>query len=100
MVSVEAQTIKDSIARFKDLNWQPGGVTYNDLDRHLSKQGVTSGAIKSNIINAALECQVITSTGTKGHRKFYYNGDRQLKAINSEALPFDKPEGEDEAVPF
>ena len=100
VVSVEAQTIKDSIARFKDLNWQPGGVTYNDLDRHLSKQGVTSGAIKSNIINAALECQVITSTGTKGHRKFYYNGDRQLKAISPEALPFDKPEGEDEAVPF
>ena len=100
VVSVEAQTIKDSIARFKDLNWQPGGVTYNDLDRHLSKQGVTSGAIKSNIINAALECQVITSTGTKGHRKFYYNGDRQLKAISQEALPFDKPEGEDEAVPF
>ena len=100
VVSVEAQTIKDSIARFKDLNWQPGGVTYNELDRHLSKQGVTSGAIKSNIINAALECQVITSTGTKGHRKFYYNGDRQLKAISPEALPFDKPEGEDEAVPF
>ena len=100
VVSVEAQTIKDSIARFKDLNWQPGGVTYNDLDRHLAKQGVTSGAIKSNIINAALECQVITSTGTKGHRKFYYNGDRQLKAISPEALPFDKPEGEDEAVPF
>ena len=100
VVSVEAQTIKDSIARFKDLNWQPGGVTYNDLDRHLNKQGVTSGAIKSNIINAALECQVITSTGTKGHRKFYYNGERQLKAISPEALPFDKPESEDEAVPF
>ena len=96
----DEEVIKDSIARFKDLNWQPGGVTYNDLDRHLSKQGVTSGAIKSNIINAALECQVITSTGTKGHRKFYYNGDRQLKAISPEALPFDKPEGEDEAVPF
>lgn len=98
--NTDEEVIKDSIARFKDLNWQPGGVTYNDLDRHLSKQGVTSGAIKSNIINAALECQVITSTGTKGHRKFYYNGDRQLKAISPEALPFDKPEGEDEAVPF
>lgn len=100
VVSVEAQTIKDSIARFKDLNWQPGGVTYNDLDRHLSKQGVTSGAIKSNIINAALECQVITSTGTKGHRKFYYNGDRLPKATTESNLPFDKPEGDDGAVPF
>lgn len=100
VINPEEETLKECIARFKDLNWQPGGVTYNDLDRHLSKQGVTSGAIKSNIINAALECQVITSTGTKGHRKFYYNGDRQLKAISPEALPFDKPEGEDGVVPF
>ena len=99
VISHEAQTIKESVARFKDLNWQPGGVAYNDLDRHLNKQGVTSPTIKKNIINAALECEVITSTGTKGHRKFYYNGERQLKAISPEALPFDKPEGED-AVPF
>ena len=98
VISHEAQTIKESVARFKDLNWQPGGVAYNDLDRHLNKQGVTSPTIKKNIINAALECEVITSTGTKGHRKFYYNGERQLKAISQEALPFDKPE--DEAVPF
>ena len=100
VISHEAQTIKESVARFKDLNWQPGGVAYNDLDRHLNKQGVTSPTIKKNIINAALECEVITSTGTKGHRKFYYNGERQLKAISQEALPFDKPEGEDDAVPF
>jgi len=99
VISHEAQTIKESVARFKDLNWQPGGVAYNDLDRHLNKQGVTSPTIKKNIINAALECEVITSTGTKGHRKFYYNGERQLKAISPEALPFDKPEGDD-AVPF
>lgn len=100
VISHEAQTIKESVARFKDLNWQPGGVAYNDLDRHLNKQGVTSPTIKKNIINAALECEVITSTGTKGHRKFYYNGERQLKAISPEALPFVKPEGEEEAVPF
>ena len=100
VINPEEETLKECIARFKDMNWTSGGATYSDLDKHLTSQGITSGATRSKLINAALECQVITSEGSKGHRKFYYNGERQLKAINPEALPFDKPEGEDEAVPF
>ena len=100
VVNVEEETIKECVARFKDLNWSSSGVTYSDLDKHLSGQGITSGATRSKLINAALDCQVITSEGSKGHRKFYYKGERQLKAISPEALPFDKPEGEDEVVPF
>lgn len=100
VINPEEETLKECIARFKDMNWTSGGATYSDLDKHLTSQGITSGATRSKLINAALECQVITSEGSKGHRKFYYNGERQLKAISPEALPFDKPEGEDEAVPF
>ena len=100
VINPEEETLKECIARFKDMNWTSGGATYSDLDKHLTSQGITSGATRSKLINAALECQVITSEGSKGHRKFYYNGERQLKAISHEALPFDKPEGEDEAVPF
>ena len=100
VINPEEETLKECIARFKDLNWSSSGVTYSDLDNHLAGQGITSGPARSKLINAALECQVITSEGKKGHRKFFYNGERQLKAISPEALPFDKPEGEDEAVPF
>ena len=100
VINTEEETLKECIARFKDMNWTSGGATYSDLDKHLTSQGITSGATRSKLINAALECQVITSEGSKGHRKFYYNGERQLKDISPEALPFDKPEGEDDAVPF
>ena len=100
VINPEEETLKECIARFKDMNWTSGGATYSDLDKHLTSQGITSGTTRSKLINAALECQVITSEGSKGHRKFYYNGERQLKAISPEALPFDKPEGEDDAVPF
>ena len=100
VINPEEETLKECIARFKDMNWTSGGATYSDLDKHLTSQGITSGATRSKLINAALECQVITSEGSKGHRKFYYNGERQLKTISPEALPFDKPEGEDDAVPF
>ena len=100
VINPEEETLKECIARFKDMNWTSGGATYSDLDKHLTSQGITSGATRSKLINAALECQVIISEGSKGHRKFYYNGERQLKTISPEALPFDKPEGEDDAVPF
>ena len=100
VINPEEETLQECIARFKDMNWTSGGATYSDLDKHLTSQGITSGATRSKLINAALECQVIISEGSKGHRKFYYNGERQLKTISPEALPFDKPEGEDDAVPF
>ena len=98
VVNPEDETVQESIARFKDLNWTSSGVSYNDLDKHLSKQGVTSGATRSKLINAALDCQVITSDGKKGHRKFYYNGDKAIQDIETKTLPFDKQD--DEVVPF
>lgn len=100
VVNPEEKVLRESIERFKDLNWTSSGVTYNDLDKHLAGQGITSGATRSKLINAALECQVIVSEGKKGHRKFYYNGEQAIKDNDPKALPFDKPEGEDEAVPF
>ena len=100
IVNHDTKVLRESVARFKDLNWNSSGVTYNDLDKHLAGQGITSGATRSKLINAALECQVIVSEGKKGHRKFYYNGEQAIKDNDPKALPFDKPEGEDEAVPF
>ena len=96
--NMDEKTIAECIARFKDLNWSSSGLTYSDLDKHLTNQGITSGAAKSNMINAALDCQVITSQGKKGHRKFFFNGNKPMINNESESLPFDKPEGED--VPF
>ena len=96
--NIDEKTIGECIARFKDLNWSSSGLTYSDLDKHLTSQGITSGAAKSNMINAALDCQVITSQGKKGHRKFFFNGNKPLTNNDSESLPFDKPK--DEEVPF
>ena len=98
VINPEEETLKECIARFKDMNWTSGGATYSDLDKHLTSQGITSGATRSKLINAALECQVITSEGSKGHRKFYYNGDKAIKEIETKTLPFDKQD--DEVVPF
>ena len=98
VVNPEEETLKECIARFKDMNWTSGGATYSELDKHLSGQGITSGATRSKLINAALECQVITSEGSKGHRKFYYNGDKAVKRNEAKTLPFDKQN--DDTVPF
>lgn len=98
VINPEEETLKECIARFKDMNWTSGGATYSDLDKHLTSQGITSGTTRSKLINAALECQVITSEGSKGHRKFYYNGDKAIKDIETKTLPFDKQD--DEVVPF
>ena len=98
VVNVEEETIKECVARFKDLNWSSSGVTYSDLDNHLAGQGITSGPARSKLINAALECQVITSEGKKGHRKFFYNGDKAIKEIETKELPFNKQD--DEVVPY
>lgn len=98
LIDHDALAVKENIERFKDLKWTTSGVAYNDLDKHLAKQGVISGSKRSEIINSALDCQVITSTGTKGHRKFYFNGNKAVDKDNQVALPFTKPD-EDEA-PF
>ena len=87
VVNPEEKLLRESIERFKNLNWISSGVTYNDLDKHLSGQGITSGATRSKLINAALDCQVIKSEGTKGHRKFFYNGNKQINDDQT-SIPF------------
>lgn len=84
----EAAT-KESISLFKDLNWTQNGVAYNELETHLQyKKGVVDGPKRSKIINQALDCQVIYSTGSRGHRKFFYKGNNDFENDNQEALPF------------
>ena len=85
--------------RLKGLNWTSSGATYSDLCRHLAGQGITSNRKKENIINAAMEFGILTTTGTKGHFKYHYNGLRDIPNDEAKDLPFDKPEGDD-AVPF
>lgn len=99
IVNTEAKATKECIDRFKDLKWAPSGVAYNELDKHLTKQGIISGPKRSELINQALDCQVIISTGTKGHRKFFFNGTKEVEKDNQEALPFNANETE-EQVPF
>ena len=95
----EAAT-KESISLFKDLNWTQNGVAYNDLETHLQyKKGVVDGPKRSKIINQALDCQVIYSTGSRGHRKFFYKGNNDFENDNQEALPFTPINNEEEA-PF
>ena len=96
--SKEMQLMKECNERFKGFKWTSIGATYSDLERHLASQGITSNRKKGDLINAAKEFGILTTTGTKGHFKYYYNGIRDIPQDESKALPFDKP-GEDGA-PF
>ena len=97
--SKEMQLMKECNERLNGFNWTSSGATYSDLCRHLAGQGITSNRKKDNIINAAMEFGILTTTGTKGHFKYHYNGLRDIPQDEASALPFDKPEGDD-AVPF
>ena len=85
--------------RFKSFAWTSSGATYSDIERHLASQGITSNRKKGDLINAAKEFGILTTTGTKGHFKYHYNGLRDIPNDEAKPLPFDKPEGDD-AVPF
>ena len=97
--SKEIQMMKECNERFKSFNWTSSGATYTDLDKHLNNQGITSNRKKGDLINAAKEFGILTTTGTKGHFKYHYNGLKDIPNDEPSALPFDKPEGDD-AVPF
>ena len=97
--SREMQLMKECNDRFKAFNWTSIGATYSDLERHLANQGITSNRKKGDLINAAKEFGILTTTGTKGHFKYHYNGMKDIPQDESKARPFDKPEGDD-AVPF
>ena len=97
--SREMQLMKECNERFKGFNWTSGGATYSDLERHLAKQGITSNRKKGDLINAAKEFGILTTTGNKGHFKYHYNGLRDIPQDEPNALPFEAPK-KDEDVPF
>jgi hypothetical protein len=91
--SKEIQLMKECDERFKSFNWTSSGASYSDLDKHLAGQGITSNRKKDNLINAAKEFGILTTTGTKGHFKYHYNGLKTPQADEPNELPFDKNEG-------
>lgn len=97
--SKEIQLMKECDERFKSFNWTSSGASYSDLDKHLAGQGITSNRKKDNLINAAKEFGILTTTGTKGHFKYHYNGLKDPQADEPNELPFDKTEGNGDA-PF
>lgn len=97
--SKEMQLMKECNERFKGFKWTSTGVSYSDLERHLASQGITSNRKKGDLINAAKEFGILTTTGTKGHFKYHYNGLKDIPQDESETLPFDRPAGEENA-PF
>ena len=97
--SKEIQMMKECNERFKSFNWTSSGATYTDLDKHLNNQGITSNRKKGDLINAAKEFGILTTTGTKGHFKYHYNDLKDIPNDEPNALPFDKQDGED-VVPF
>ena len=97
--SKEIQLMKECDERFKSFNWTSSGASYSDLDKHLAGQGITSNRKKDNLINAAKEFGILTTTGTKGHFKYHYNGLKAPQADEPNELPFDKNEGNGDA-PF
>ena len=97
--SKEIQMMKECNERFKSFNWTSSGATYTDLDKHLNNHGITSNRKKGDLINAAKEFGILTTTGTKGHFKYHYNGLKDIPNDEPNALPFDKQDG-DGVVPF
>ena len=96
----EMALMKECDERFKSYNWTSGGASYSDLCRHLAVQGMTSNRKKENTINTAMEFGILTTTGTKGHFKYHYNGLRDIPEDSEKALPFEAPKENDEVVPF
>ena len=95
----EMALMKECDERFKSYNWTSGGASYSDLCRHLAGQGMTSNRKKENTINTAMEFGILTTTGTKGHFKYHYNGLRDIPEDSEKALPFEAQKT-DETVPF
>ena len=95
----DMQILKECNERFKTFKWTQSGASYSDLDKHLASQGMTSNRQKQNLINAAREFGVLTTTGTKGHFKYHYNGLKDIPNDEPNELPFDKPDG-DSNVPY
>jgi len=78
---------------FKLYHWTSIGATYTDIDRHLKMKGVTSNRKRVAIIDTAMEAGIIY----KSSKKYHYNGlNKQIPNDQSEALPFDPPNEDDD----
>ena len=95
----ELQLKRECDATFKAFAWTSGGATYSELDKYLNGKGITSNRKKSDLINAAKEFGILTTTGPKGKTKYHFNGLRDIPDDQSQDLPFDKP-NDDEVAPF
>lgn len=95
----ELQLKRECNETFKAFAWTSSGATYTELDRFLNGKGITSNRKKSDLINAAKEFGILTTTGPKGKSKYHFNGMREIPQDQSKDLPFEKPEGND-ATPF
>ena len=93
------QLKRECLERFKSFAWTSSGATYSDIDRHLTSQGISSYRKKTELINAAKEFGILTTTGPKGKSKYHFNGLREISDDESKDLPFE-PNKEDEVVPF
>lgn len=74
--------------------WANNGITYTDIDRFLRSKGITSNRRIKKIFDIAMEAGIIYKN-TKG--KYFYNGMKNtLPNDETEALPFPKPNGNEE----
>ena len=93
------QLINEANERFSKLSWTSSGLSRTDVDKGLTRQGVTSTRHRADLINMALEKEIIYKTGDKARPKYHYNGlNKDIPNDQSEALPFEKPA--DDNAPF
>ena len=92
----EMKAIRECDAAFKGYNWTSSGARYTDLDKYLTRLGITSNRQKKDLFDLGLEKGIIFKTDNK---RYYYNGMRDIQPDQPEGLPFDQPDSNNDA-PF
>jgi hypothetical protein len=92
----EMKAIRECDAAFKGYNWTSSGAGYTDLDKYLTRLGITSNRQKKDLFDLGLEKGIIFKTDNK---RYYYNGMRDIHPDQPEGLPFDQPDSNSDA-PF
>ena len=92
----EIKAIRECDAAFKGYNWTSSGARYTDLDKYLTRLGITSNRQKKDLFDLGLEKGIIFKTDNK---RYYYNGMRDIHPDQPEGLPFDQPDSNSDA-PF
>ena len=92
----EMKAIRECDAAFKGYNWTSSGARYTDLDKYLTRLGITSNRQKKDLFDLGLEKGIIFKTDNK---RYYYNGMRDIHPDQPEGLPFDQPDSNSDA-PF